>query len=299
MHVLTKIFIVLVSLLAVLLVPLVVVYAQNEDTFKSKYADAVAQKTSAQGMAKAAIASHAAAEVRLQAQIDAAAAANRDLAEQLAAKVAEIRRLESELAAAKAMQAEIRKELAILASAGKANQELAVSLVDELRTLRDSALQGERQIVELDEANRELSGQLSVAVAARRALEEELQQVRDENAQALNTIGIYHNIHGPLSTDRMVATAEGIRPTQDLDATIISVRRGADNQVLAEIDAGSRDGVKVGWKMTIGKGGTFIGNLRIISVDINRSTGIVTLENELERGPVEVGQRVIARKGRD
>ena len=43
MHVLTKIFIVLVSLMAVLLVPLVVVYANNEDSFKAKYQAASAQ----------------------------------------------------------------------------------------------------------------------------------------------------------------------------------------------------------------------------------------------------------------
>lgn len=299
MHVLTKIFIVLVSLLAVLLVPLVVVYAQNEDTFKAKYADAVAQKTSAQAAAKAASASHAAAEVRLRAEIDSANSANRDLSEQLAEKVADVNRLENELAAARSMQSEIRVELGTLATTAEANQELTDSLVAELRTLRESALQGERQIVELDEANRELSGQLAVAVAARRALEEELQQLREENAQALARNAEYIARYGELRTDRMVATAEGIRPTHDLDATIISVRRGGDNQVLAEIDAGSRDGVKVGWKMTIGQGGVFIGNLRIISVDINRSTGVVTLENELERGPVQVGQRVIARKGRD
>ena len=299
MHVLTKIFIVLVSLLAVLLVPLVVVYAQNEDTFKSKYSDAMAQKTSAQGVAKAAIASHGAAKLRLQAQIAEADTVNRTLSQQLAEKVADARRLESDLAAAKSMQSEIRVELGTLATTSEANQELTETLVKELRTLRESALQGERQIVELDEANRELGGQLAVAVAARRALEEELQQLRDENAEAVATIGVYTQIYGPLSQERVVASAEGLRPTEDLDATIISVRRSGDGQVLAEIDAGARDGVKVGWKMTIGQGGTFIGNLRIISVDINRSTGIVTLENELERGLVQVGQRVMARKGRD
>ena len=37
MHVLTKVFIVLVSLLSVLLVPLVVVYSHNEDSYKSKF----------------------------------------------------------------------------------------------------------------------------------------------------------------------------------------------------------------------------------------------------------------------
>ena len=40
MHVLTKIFVVLVSLLAVVLTPLVVVYAHNEDSYKSRHEDA-------------------------------------------------------------------------------------------------------------------------------------------------------------------------------------------------------------------------------------------------------------------
>jgi hypothetical protein len=39
-HVLTKLFIVLVSLLAVMMVPLVVVYAVNENSYKSKFQQA-------------------------------------------------------------------------------------------------------------------------------------------------------------------------------------------------------------------------------------------------------------------
>ena len=70
------------------------------------------------------------------------------------------------------------------------------------------------------------------------------------------------------------------------------MRRNAD-QVLAEIDAGSRDGVKVGWNMTIGSGGQFVASLRIIEVDINRATGIVTLESG-RNGLVEIGHRASA-----
>ena len=58
-HVLTKIFIVLVSLLALLLVPLVVVYAYNEDSFKAKYLGADAQAATAVDRLGAAQAVHA------------------------------------------------------------------------------------------------------------------------------------------------------------------------------------------------------------------------------------------------
>ena len=49
MHILTKVFIVLVSMLAVLLVPLVVVYAHNEDSYKAKYEEAETLANANQG----------------------------------------------------------------------------------------------------------------------------------------------------------------------------------------------------------------------------------------------------------
>jgi len=74
------------------------------------------------------------------------------------------------------------------------------------------------------------------------------------------------------------------------------VKREPD-ATLAEINAGSRDGVKEGWVMTIADGSNFIGNLRIVQVDVNRAVGVVELEDATGRGEVKSGQRAIARKG--
>ena len=71
----------------------------------------------------------------------------------------------------------------------------------------------------------------------------------------------------------------------------------APDATLAEINAGSRDGIKEGWVMTIADGANFIGNLRIVQVDVNRAVGIVELEDATTRGEVKSGQRAIARKG--
>ena len=81
------------------------------------------------------------------------------------------------------------------------------------------------------------------------------------------------------------------------ETTVLDVSRGAD-RVLVEVDAGSRDGVQEGWILTIGNEGTFIGKLRIIEVDINRSTGILSLENA-SRGKIEIGHRAYALMGQD
>src|SRR6185503_20275421 len=65
-HVLTKIFIVLVSLLAVLIVPLVVVYAHNEDSYKRRYDAAEARAASLNSALSAAQAAAGASQVALE-----------------------------------------------------------------------------------------------------------------------------------------------------------------------------------------------------------------------------------------
>jgi ABC-type transporter Mla subunit MlaD len=296
-HVLTKIFIVLVTLLAVLLVPLVVVYAYNEDQFKAKFEQATAQADSARLLQQQAEARLHGVEARLQARIDEVMQENRELRTEGDRRLAEVRDLEAQAAAAETLKAETFSKLATLASAVEAAQQLTDSLIGELRTLRQTALASERQKVELDEALRDVSSQLEVAVAARRALDEELQRLKDEHARALDSIALYVSRYGSIG-DEWQAGQIDIIPDRDLDSTIISVRRSPD-QTLAEIDAGSRDGVEEGWTFTVAHGGVFKAKLRIIAVDINRATGILELEDAGARGEVEVGHRAYVRAGRE
>lgn len=291
MHVLTKIFIVLVSLLAVLLVPLVAVYAHNEDSFKKKYEVATAQAAAANQNVSAMQVAHAAELARRDLELSELAEANRQLESNSRAAETEVSSLKTDLARAEGMQAGFRADLSTISSAVATGQDMMESLLAEVRTMRTEALAAERRSVELDEALRDVTGQLDVAVAARRALQEELQQLRDEHAHALEQVAGFVERFGRLDLDLTPRA-----PMVDLDATVVRVSRGSD-QTLAEIDAGSRDGVKEGWVMTIGRSGNYLGNLRIIAVDINNATGVVELEDPDSRGQVATGDRVYARRG--
>lgn len=289
MHILTKVFIVLVSLLAVLIVPLVVVYAYNENSFKARYDSEVLLKAAAQQAAQQAQAREANEVSKLQAdkmELD----QNLKLARQAAdTDKANVRALEAKLAAAEGMKTEISARLTTIATSVEAGQKLTDSLVTELRQLRNDAVAIERQKVELDEANRDLTGQLEVAVAARRALEEELARMKDEHAKAMAKLSLAVSMgFNPEKT----AVRAGLSPDKTLSAHVIRVERST-GKVLVEIDAGSRDGIQKDWKMMIVKGDDFIANIRIINVDINRCTGQVTLESKT----VEVGQTAQAVAG--
>lgn len=291
MHVLTKIFIVLVSLLSILLVPLVVVYAHNEDSFKAKYESASAQAAAANQNFQTAQLAHAQREADLDLQIRELMSDNEDLVRQRESAAADIRRLQIDLAESRSQQAGIRADINTISSAVATGQDLIDSLMTEVRTMRTEAVSSERRAVELDEALRDMQGQLDSAVAARRAMQEELQQIKEEHAQALQSVAAYVEKFGRLD----IQVAASTTPTVDLDATVVSVRRGME-QTYAEINAGSRDGIQEGWVMMIGRAGNFLGNLRIIAVDINHATGVVELEDANGRGQVEAGDRVYARR---
>ncbi len=298
MHVLTKIFIVLVALLTVAIVPLVAVNANNESAFQKKFKEAQAAAAVAEATLNTERAAWLASQQKLESDLRAMESKVADLQKQADSKSALARKAEQELAGTKAAQASVAASLEILAQNGKAHGELAESLVAELRGLRTRTMESEKQLVELQEAFDASQSSLEVADAARRALQEEVKRLGDEKDRAVATIAEYVANVGELPKARAGAVSDSTRvvASRNVSSTIISVRRDG-NATLAEINAGSRDGLKAGWVLTIGDGSTFVGNLRITEVDVNRAVGVVELEDTSSRGEVKVGQRAIARAG--
>jgi len=297
-HVLTKIFIVLVSLLAVLLVPLVVVYAYNENNYKAKFQEAEVKAAAAQDLVRTTEARAGSEQAKGNLENETLKREVQKLQTDKAGVDASVRELQSELAATRNTNAGIASNIQMINTALQANQELTNSLVNEVRELRNNAVAIERQKVELDNALSDVRNQLEVAEQARRALAEELARLKDDHNKTMADLNKAVAM-GFNPKDDVRATAirdRGIAPDKTLTAHVIRVERSS-GQVLVEIDAGARDGVKKDWSMSIANGGDFIANLRITNVDINRSTGIVTLEKPQERGSVQVGNTAHAMAG--
>ncbi len=296
MHVLTKIFIVLVALLTVAIVPLVAVNATNESTYQKKFKEAQAAAAAAEAVLNTERSAWLASQQKLEGDLRTMETKVADLQKQADSKSAEARKAAQELAGTKAAQASIAASLEVLAANGKATGQLTETLVAELRSLRTRSMEAEKRLVEVQEAFDASQSSLEVADAARRALQEEVKRLADEKDRALATVADYVASVGELPKARAGAVAERVVADRNVSASIISVRR-EKGATLAEINAGSRDGVKAGWVMTIGDGSTFVGNLRLTEVDVNRAVGVVELEDVASRGEVKVGQRAIARSG--
>jgi hypothetical protein len=297
-HILTKILVVIVALLVTALVPLAAVSSTNQGVFKK-------QATDAQAALKARESEGAVARDAYNASLAALQAKAAGLESQLRAATME-RDKEMQMRADKERDVEaMRLKLADLEGKVEefsANDGLHINLIramrDDIQKSRENFLAAEKARVELQDSIARLQGDLDSEEATRRQLEEQLQRVTEEKERAMADVQRYAALHGSMAP-RAGATGDAALPVvadRSLSATIIDVKREPD-ATLAEINAGSRDGVKEGWVMTIADGSNFVGNLRIVQVDVNRSVGVVELEDAATRGEVKAGHRAIARKG--
>ena len=307
MHILTKIFVVLTSLLSVALVPLVMLNTANEETFKKRWTDE-------QNVSKLAAFNNDVA----QRSRETATRLSQELAKDLEIKLAkaQIERdaaisdaalINGMVASNKAQLDRLASNLQIFAESDKIKSELVTTFSAEVVKLRNMLTKADRENVQLDDTVANLTSENEVVKAQLRQTQEQLKQAADDRdktaADAKNAndqLKKYGTYAGALPQARPGATsgANGeakIPADRSLSATIINVRRGADS-TLAEINAGSRDGVQPGWVLSIADGGKYVGNLRITTVDVNRSVGVVELE-QASKGEVRTGLRAIARKG--
>ena len=295
MHILTKIFIVLVTLLAVAIVPLVATYTTNEDSYRAMFKSADGQRRVSMTRATEAEQALVAQRGQLQKEIDArevTISAQRTEQANFRASVdslnAQIGRLEARLAQSSA-------NLQALSSASEVNSELKQRFVNENYDLRKEAIDSERMVMEMEDQLEQSRYQSEEADRAKRKANEERHNMEKQLDALQARLDAYITKFGALEAFTIVDA--GVAPDRTLSSVVLTVSRDFDD-VLVEINIGSRDGVRKGWIMTVGSNGTFLGRLQIEQVDINRSVGRVTLE-DASRGLVVPGSTVFAVKGRN
>ncbi len=297
MHILTKVFVVLVSLLAVALVPLAAVQSSNQSALKQQASDKEAAVRAARAELDSERALRAKSENDTALQIKDLDSEKIRLQSELAQAATRLKTIEGESAQGKARLAQLEQTLAVMTETDRAKTDLTKTLSEELDAHRKLALDCEKVRIDIEQRLGKSDSDLRVAQEALADLKEQVSSLAAEKTKSDQVVRDYTAKFGQAPSDESAAAGSASSVAdRNLSARVTDVRR-TDTATYAEIDAGSRDGVKVGWLLTIGDGSRFIGKLRITSVDMNSSVGIVELEDAASRGPVSAGQRVTARKG--
>mgnify|MGYP001233067185 CR=1 FL=1 len=295
MHILTKIFIVLVTLLAVAIVPLVATYTTNENTYRSKFRSADDQQRVAMIRASDAETALFSQRVQMQNEIDTRDANIGKLIGEQSNTRSSLSSLKAQIGRLQANLSQSNANLQALSSASEVNSELKQRFVVENYTLRQNVIDAERMIMDmedtLEDARMEAQGAMRAeqkAIEERHEMEKEIDTIRSKLASYVSKFG---------ELEALATVITGTAPDRSLSSTVLTVSRDG-GEVLVEINSGSRDGVQEGWIMTVGQNGTFLGRLQIEEVDINRSIGRISLEDP-SRGLVMPGSSVYAVKGRN
>ena len=295
-HILTKLFVVLVSLLAIALVPLAAVQASNQSVLRQQIKDKEVQVSAARSELDTERALRAKAENDTALQIKDLDAEKNRLQSDLAQNGLRVRSLEADISQSKIRLASLEQTIAVTMDVDRAKTELTKTLSEELDKQRTMLTDCERIRIDVEQKLGKTDSDLRVAQEALGDLKEQIASLSSEKVKSDQVVQSFTAKFGPTDADSGSSIAVATIPDRNVSASIVNVRR-TDNQVYAEIDAGSRDGVKVGWTMTIGDGARFIGKLKITSVDVNKSVGNVELEDVAARGAVRAGQKVTIRKG--
>lgn len=295
MHILTKIFIVLVTLLAVAIVPLVATYTTNENSYRAMYNSADDQRRVSMTRATESEQALVAQRGQMQQEIDARESTISAQRTEQANVRANVESLNAQIGRLEARLAQSSANLQALSSASEVNSELKQRFVNENYDLRKEAIDSERMVMEMEDQLEQSRYQSEEADRAKRKAIEERHNMEKQLDVLQARLDAFITKFGELEAFTIVDA--GVAPDRTLSSVVLTVSRDFDD-VLVEINVGSRDGVRKGWIMTVGSNGTFLGRLQIEQVDINRSVGRVTLE-DASRGLVVPGSTVFAVKGRN
>lgn len=290
MHILTKIFVVLVSLLAVAIVPLVVVQSANEATFREKWLEARTTAAATQASLDSERSLRAAVESDLQSQLADVAARLGRLQADIEERQGRIRSLEAEKSTLAESKSGLEARLTVFAEADRVRTELLEQLNTQLGRLRSDYLAKEKELADAMSRNAKLQADFEVA-------SEMSSQLREEN-EKLKSRPVGEAV---AAKDGVVAHVPADR---DLRARITRVAReshdSSDGRWLVQIDHGSRDGIRPGWHMTVAHtdGKNYVGELVIETVDVDTAVGTVVWPGRGNAPEVLTDQVVIAERGR-
>ena len=254
MHVLTKLFVVIAALLSVGLAALTMAYATSADRIVAEYRSEQARRIGAEAALTAAEAQHAefrelaTAQISaLQTEITAHMSKNSDLTNEVVV-------LRKEKREAQDRTATIESRIAALGEAAKTQAALIDSYRGEVTTLRDNELRYRNEALDYEDRINDLVSANEVLEQQFRALQEQLQELKERYAGAESVT--------PGEGDRVGARG-----------AVQEVMDDVSGSTMARVDMGTNDGVTEGKQLYIVRGNEFVGHLKVVRADRRWSIG--------------------------
>lgn len=284
MHVLTKIFVVIAAIAAIALSSLVIAYAVNTDRVAADYRNALARAAAADAKNAQQLAEHSLAMTQLATernqandQLNQIADQNRSLQSQIATLAAEKNRAELERQTVQAKIAELGETTRLQAA-------LIQKYTDEVRELRQSSLQRQKQSLDLEERVADLQSRSEVLEQDRRALQEQLAEAKRTSEAAARG--------GSAQGDNQPYVYTGPAIIGRVDEVRLDPATG---KTLVKINVGTNDRVAKNMQFIVGRGNEWLANIVVTRPDLQFAIAEVSLRAQGK--DLKVGDVVSSRAG--
>ncbi len=271
MNVLTKVFVVLMTILSVVLVSLVVPFVANTENYKDLVASAKQEAAGARTEAILAQQRSTASQSELNAQLN-------EMGSKLSGQVrlndtlrSELSKATADLESARGAHARTQADIANLTAANKQMSDIAGKREEELSGLRTETVKQAKQIVELEAA---VNDQASATATLRRQLrlaQENLVKTQEELTQANQKLA-----QAPATTPGTQTPTGPVTPPVAINGQVSDVRQ-AGEVTLVQLNIGSSSGAKERMLFQVHREGQYVGSVVLMTVDEQAAVGRVTL----------------------
>lgn len=280
MHTVTKILVVFAAILAVLLAALTMAYSVNASRITGDYRAAVEKATNAQTTANSLVAEKGEALTAKESQLQQIKNQVGDLENQIRSLQSEKAELMTRVKKAEGDRDADRAEKALLAASNQTQAALIQKYSDEVTKLREGELTASKQRIELENRINDLEGQLEVAVAGTRALQEQLVEVQ----RALQASG------GVRVGDTASTSGDPVVPTFAVAGKVTDVTKDVSGKDSATINLGTNNRLRENMQLSVFRGEKFIGHLILKRTDLQSSYGVI--EYRGQKQPIQAGDEV-------
>jgi hypothetical protein len=265
-HPLTKIFVLISAVLALILSALTVAYAVNTDSILRDYRRALAAQSSAESALGASSSQAAQSEQRLNAQVA-------QLGRDLATAAADVRTLQAERATllternkAELARQGIEGKIAELGETASTQASIIESYRKEVTTLRANDLASRKRELDMENRLSDLMSQNEVLTQNYRALQEELAAIKQQSTTTLaSRTGAFSAAMadapvvytGPQINGRV----EEVQPDPTTGSNLVKISVGTNNRVVKNM------------KFLVTRDGRWVGNLVVSQPDMQWSIG--------------------------
>jgi myosin heavy subunit len=282
---LTKVFVVLVTVLSVVLVALIVPFVANTQHYKSQVATAETQKSQADAAARLAMAELEAARAQESEQLILLKTKNQEL-------TSRITTLGAELATARSAERELGNENARLqatnerlSAAASQYGSITESLQKELTDRREQMVAQQTRLIQLTDRNTDLEGQLDSLTRQVRRLREGMQQIQERSSELEGMLSrVPDEVKRTISASTDSGTAQPFMPESPIRGQVTRVEQLAD-ETWVQVNVGKNDGVAPNMKFWVHRNGQFLGTLIITKVDQGDAAGrLQNLQGQVAQG---------------